>query len=254
MRRLQRSGLKAPSTWKSAVAKAFADYAVFADAAKQFERLPINSAQRRAGFLAYVKAQGLICFRPGRTGKLEFKKLWRKAKEHVAAMSSGMCAYCEGAVMATDAGQVEHFKPKALFPTLAYDWDNYFLVCGKCNVAKSDNWPKRGGYLRPDEGAPDQELRFERDGTVVAVRRGKAHRTVIDFDLNRTWLVRRRRVNIEKALDGLSDLLKVYAIDASLGEELIGNHLERLSAPETVYSIALRQCLSREFSARRRGP
>ena len=43
--------------------------------------------------------------------------------------------------MAPDTGwkTVEHFKPKDLHPGLAYDWDNYRLVCGLLNSRKRVN-------------------------------------------------------------------------------------------------------------------
>ena len=34
------------------------------------------------------------------------------------------------------------------------EWTNYFLGCPGCNGAKSDKWPKRSGYIRPDRGDP----------------------------------------------------------------------------------------------------
>jgi hypothetical protein len=33
---------------------------------------------------------------------------------------------------------VEHFKPKRLYPKLAYVWHNYRLVCGRLNGRKGD--------------------------------------------------------------------------------------------------------------------
>lgn len=251
MRRLRRTNIqRPPDTWAGSVIAAFADHAAYLEAARTFEQLPINSVERRAGFCAYVQQQGVPCFRVGRSGKIEFKSLWGQSKEAIAGMSFYKCAYCEGEVNASRAGQVEHFKPKTIFPMLAYEWDNYFLGCAGCNGAKSNKWPARGGYLRPDEGAPENELLFENEGTVTATR-ARGRETLRDFDLNRTWLVRWRRLHIQAMLEGLTGLLEVYATDASLGRRLIETYLSRLSLPGQIYSVALSQCAAREWSAAR---
>jgi uncharacterized protein (TIGR02646 family) len=252
MRRLHRNNLMPPATWAPLVVKSFADHAVFLQAAEAFERLDVNSAERRAGFIAFVKQQGFGCFRVSARGKVEFKNLWGKAKEAIAKMSDLKCAYCEGGINASRAGQVEHFLPKSLFPRSAYDWNNYFLGCAGCNGAKSDKWPNNGNaYLRPDEGLPEAEFQFAKDGTVAlsGTASGAAAETLRDFDLNRKWLVRRRRTHIRKSVEALTDLFEVYELDATVAQRLIGNHLQRLAAAENAYSVALQQCASAEWEA-----
>ena len=238
MKAVKRQGVEVPAAWAATVERAFADYQAFVAEAKAFEALPIGSAERRGGFCAYVKARGIVCFRAGRGGKIAFKPLWGVSKEQIARLTSQLCAYCEGEINSPRAGQVEHYKPKSLFPLLAYDWENYFLSCAGCNGAKSDKWPEQGAYLRPDVGDPAAELEFAEDGTVKAIRGGDAECTIEDLELNRRWLVRLRRRHIEAAVEALTELLSVYAADATVGTALIENHLRRLASPETVYATA----------------
>jgi hypothetical protein len=49
----------------------------------------------------------------------------------------GICSYCCHWI-SDDTGwkNVEHFKPKSRFPNLAYEWNNYRLVCGVLNNRK----------------------------------------------------------------------------------------------------------------------
>lgn len=56
------------------------------------------------------------------------------------------CMLCSG----SESSQVEHYRPKAVFPELAFDWSNYLWVCGLCNQHKGDRFPpdtEEGGQL-----------------------------------------------------------------------------------------------------------
>lgn len=94
--------------------------------------------------------------------------IWKKYKRLFAAAQYGKCAYCETKALASQAGAVEHFRPKSAVseldddPTtwgrekpglsnvegrrprvlsdrgywwLAYDWSNLLLACERCNTA-----------------------------------------------------------------------------------------------------------------------
>jgi uncharacterized protein (TIGR02646 family) len=164
-------------------------------------------------------------------------------------MSYRKCVYCEVPINARRAAHVEHFKPKALFPSFAYDWTNYFLGCPGCNGAKADKWPKRGGYLRPDKGDPSRHFVFSEDGSVNAVRpNSSAARTVDDFDLNRTWLADRRKLNVEQMLTQLNVAVELHR----RGHVDLAKHLARtlrgtIDRPEAAYSAALTQCFWRAW-------
>ena len=46
------------------------------------------------------------------------------------------CSYCEDSV----ADEVEHIKPKDLYPGAVFDWSNYLYACGNCNGPKNNNY------------------------------------------------------------------------------------------------------------------
>ena len=99
----------------------------------------INSPKRRKGFAAFAP-------------HVPVPALWGRHKEVIAAMSAHKCAYCEGPINALRASHVEHFKPKSLFPLLAYEWTNYFLGCPGCNGAKSASGPSEAAiFARTEE-------------------------------------------------------------------------------------------------------
>lgn len=73
---------------------------------------------------------------------------WKSAKAKVRADSAKKCAYCEAPTSVVAHGDVEHFRPKALYWWLAYDFDNYLFSCQICNqIYKSDDFPVQGARL-----------------------------------------------------------------------------------------------------------
>jgi hypothetical protein len=130
-----------------------------------------------------------------------------------------------------------------LFPLLTYEWTNYFLGCPGCNGAKGAKWPKRGGYLRPDRGDPSSHFVFEADGTAKAVMaRSAADLMLTDFDLNRRWLVDRRRFNIEATLRMLDDAICLHREGTrAAAKRLAKTILLNATAPAAAYSAAMEQ-------------
>lgn len=55
------------------------------------------------------------------------------------------CMYCEDSV----ADEVEHFKPKDLYPEDVFVWNNYFYACGPCNGPKNNKFKviQAGGLI-----------------------------------------------------------------------------------------------------------
>lgn len=213
MIRLRRSGVKAPADWKQKVDAALHPSAAeFWKKAAAFEKLGEHSAKRIAGFAAY--APKVLPLR-GKSKKREFPAVWKKPKALKTAiinMSQGFCAYCQAPVTASHhgkvPGQVEHFLPKSRFPMQAYNVRNYFLSCMACNGEKSDKWP-RGGYVRPDRGAPGPRFVFGEDGSVEG-RTGdiQAKNTVEDLGLKRGGLKALREVLIKQQVKRVRDYLR----------------------------------------------
>lgn len=85
-------------------------------------------------------------------------------------MTEGHCAYCDWFPMNTGTDPtIDHFKPKARFPTQAYCWENLYLCCRHCQEKEDERFTET--LLRPDEPG----YRFDRffiynhqDGTIAA--------------------------------------------------------------------------------------
>ncbi len=251
MIKLDRGRVSVPGDWEERVAEKFSDrgsdYGAYRAKAAEFEELPVDSATRKKGFKSFGRE--VLPAREGETP--DFLRLWGEAKDELVKMSYHKCSYCESAIGHRGEGQVEHFKPKSLFPSLAYEWDNYFLACGGCNRPKSNKWPREGGYFRPDRRDPAGEFRFAEDGKMTAAREGgDASRTVRDFRLNEAWLVQWRNVTIRVALEELEDIVRVeYPLDRERARGRARRVVQRQADPRLPYSAAVTQCLRRAWNA-----
>ena len=47
------------------------------------------------------------------------------------------CMFCSG----SECSQVEHYRPKTVFPLEAMTWENFLWVCGICNQKKGHRFP-----------------------------------------------------------------------------------------------------------------
>ena len=56
----------------------------------------------------------------------------------IYAMHGRVCAYCQR-VASDSRGDVEHFRPKSIYPWLMYEFLNYLLGCRVCNSTRKSN-------------------------------------------------------------------------------------------------------------------
>ena len=70
---------------------------------------------------------------------------FRTIRQTLSQMCVGpvRCAYCEDSL----ADEVEHVRPKNLFPEVAFTWANYLFACGPCNGPKSNRYGTVEGEL-----------------------------------------------------------------------------------------------------------
>ena len=166
---------------------------------------------------------------PVKKGKALFKRYNRQenrvfgvVRERLATMCAGArrCGYCEDSV----GDEVEHIRPKDLYPEIVFVWENYLLACGPCNGGKNNRFSViRGGRLidvtrsrndpvrRPQSGSPapinprcEDPLSFldleiletfwflPRDG-LSRIDESRAEYTIEILKLNRDVLLKARR-------------------------------------------------------------
>jgi len=146
-------------------------------------------------------------------------------KDALVTASSGKCMYCESKVTHVYFGDVEHIKPKAVYPLLKFEWTNLGFVCAKCNNAKKDKFNEQTPYVDPYEEDPEEHVLAW--GSVLKHKNGseRGELTILDIELNRNDLVEKRQArldDIQKAIDACkrtqNTTLKELALQALINE------------------------------------
>jgi uncharacterized protein (TIGR02646 family) len=77
------------------------------------------------------------------------------------ASSHGKCAFCECHPAEGGYMQVEHFKPKAIYPDSTFEWINLLPSCGPCNVSKSNHDTVTDPIINPYDVDPKDAFYFD---------------------------------------------------------------------------------------------
>jgi len=83
----------------------------------------------------------------------------------------GRCFYCSDSL----GVDVEHYKPMAIAPELAFVWRNHQWVCAACNRKKGARFPMRGDLpllINPSETEPWRHLVYVEPTGLIAPRFG----------------------------------------------------------------------------------
>ena len=142
---------------------------------------------------------------PVKSGFWEGKEHWRRALDDLSESYRRVCAFAAIRIeRVTGARSVEHFKPKRLYPELAYEWSNFRLVCGMMNGRKGDfedvldpfEIPENTFDLNPLSG----EVLVHRDCPGKLIERAKS--TNIRLKLNDGECLRVRREHMQRLDSG----------------------------------------------------
>ena len=214
-------------------------------------------------FLA--EARRIEALPPGERPKATRERLtfqdraWRndQVKAALQSMTDDLCSYCEseGSDVAF-YGQMDHFRPKSLFPTLAYSWTNLFWACQVCNTSKGAYWPENPEDSLVDPSVEDPEDVIEFDGPWAKPRRSvaDAELTIDTLKLNRPGLVNKRETRLKEARllrDELGAIQNCIALAETKGMREVVDALtvlwqesacglRRLSEPGSPYSTCVR--------------
>ncbi len=91
------------------------------------------------------------------------RAVWKKTYiiESLLQSSHRKCCYCECRLnVAGNYMEVEHFKPKSIFPDLVVDWDNLLPSCKRCNGNKSSFDTNKKPIIDPSKIDPGDHLRM----------------------------------------------------------------------------------------------
>jgi len=84
--------------------------------------------------------------------KYKNEKVENILSEKLSKLTDYHCAYCGIYPLKQKVGgrSIDHFKPKANYPDLAFEWTNLFIACPDCQKIKGSNFPNNVEPLKPD--------------------------------------------------------------------------------------------------------
>ena len=190
-------------------------------------------------------------------------------KQALIKLQSNKCCFCESKVIQVDDGDVEHFRPKAAYKQkksdklqrpgyfwLAYDWNNLFLACTKCNQRNKKNlFPvfderkrvknalgnlldEKPYFLHPEFDVPEDHITFE--GAFIRPKDGsqRGKKTILELDLKRMPLfdTRKEIYDLVKALIGLYQSIPKNIPETVISKKQVREQLIKTISPKHVYS------------------
>ena len=126
--------------------------------------------------------------------------------DHLGSMNQNHCSFCDGFPLeGTSKTPIEHFRPKSIYHSEAYSWENLYYSCECCQAEKREQWDEL--LLRPD--APDYEFTtcFAFDFTTGAIignpvadpeTRTRAEKTISIYGLDDEMRRRRRKLELRR--------------------------------------------------------
>ena len=123
-------------------------------------------------------------------------------RDQLQAMTASpyRCGWCED----SEAGQIDHVRPKALYPEHVFAWANYVPACGICNLSKGDRFAVLSGDSVVDvTRRRGQPVRPPRPGeSVVIDPRSEDPLMYMELDMATFWFLPKyglRRVDGDRA-------------------------------------------------------
>ena len=140
--------------------------------------------QSAATYAEQVKAGKRLFGRYNRSTNSVFKIV----RERLALMCSGAhrCGYCEDSV----GDEIEHIRPKELYPEKTFVWENYLLACGQCNRGKGSRFSviSRGRLVDVTRRRGNPVRQPRRGQSALVVPRDEDPLTFLDLELVETFI------------------------------------------------------------------
>lgn len=134
----------------------------------------------------------------------------KKNKEALKRGTYDKCMYCESKISHISFGDIEHIKPKSIFPNEKYKWENLGYSCSQCNNIKSNKYNEKNPIINPYTDTPSKHLLAL--GAILEPKSKKGKITIeksTGLNLNRNALLEARgeKVKIlEKFIETAKDI------------------------------------------------
>lgn len=216
--------------------------------------------------------------------------IWKEVRPLLGELFYDTCAYCESPLVGANSGDVEQFRPRVeacgldgqtdsdWYWWLAYNWENLYLCCKKCQQNKKNNFPVVGKrakigdkgkslkfeknlLLDPCLDEPANHLHFLDDGTVesisatdkVALKKfagnDRGAVTIKILALNRPDLINSRKFYAQKVIDVLDQIASRTSPEKLFNiNELVGDLVAFANEFDSFVAIK-RQVIARRLTA-----
>lgn len=153
--------------------------------------------------------------------RFKTSKLGKQTLESLKNMYLDCCMYCEGVTGATSYPQIEHFRPKSIYPELSFEYNNLHLVCQKCNSSKGDKFDER--YIDPTVVDPREHIYYKAWEVVGKDEIGKLMVKIVDLnDSDRMKWRMKMCVDIKERIEAiLPYLLTENVLNNSLVKQFV---------------------------------
>lgn len=179
---------------------------------------------------------------------------------------NGKCAFCEAKVTHVYAGDIEHYRPKGAsqqrkggtlrkpgYYWLAYQWENLYFACGRCNQTHKRNlFPLRDWHTRatshqsdlsneepllldPGTSDPTAHLGFRAERAVVVGGSQHGRATITVVGLNRPALV-------EARAERLREVKRLVEMCVLLRATVQGGESDAVAARLAIHEADLHAC------------
>ena len=182
-----------------------------------------------------------------RRGEWATKAAKKALRPGLERLAHGKCAFCESPLGVTADPGIEHYVAKTIAVGLAFEWDNLFPACPKCNGAKG-NTDHNNVLLKPDAEDPEPYFWVHPDTgelqphpALDEARRGRAVFTRDLCDLNRRGLTSQRAELYTRVGRWLNRVLHCGRDPTGQLQE----ELEEFLRPEAAYKLVVRHVLER---------
>lgn len=109
--------------------------------------------------------------------------------------TGGKCAYCEGLFITVSFGDIEHIRPRKLFPEAVVKWENLTIACSRCNGNKGSKYDAALPFVDPFADDPADHLFFLGPFAFALTDRGNY--TIQELGLNEAHRIEARHRAIE---------------------------------------------------------
>jgi uncharacterized protein (TIGR02646 family) len=148
--------------------------------------------------------------------------------------NGGKCMYCESPIAVVVTEHIEHYRPKAIYPHLTFEWNNLGLSCPKCNINKSNIFDENCTYINPYIDLPEDHFIFSSTMIFHKPNDKRAQLTELTLVLNRPELMEARKNRI----DAIRLLIDQYEAESnSTLKNIIKKEIEKETAEDKPYSM-----------------